>query len=128
LGKSVPDVELKRQPTEYEQRLLRQKYWQESFTNALPKGWKVLNIVDGATLQIEGCSTTSVSIICGNDESIVKFILIPKEWEEIHFPKANNLGINGKDNQGGRYFFLEGTLPKNVQDNLVNYFGLEKFQ
>ncbi len=126
LGKSVPEVKLERQPTFDERRLLRQSYWKKSFTDALPVEWKVFSVEDDKSFQIEGRETASVTITLEKDSYIVRIVLIPKECDESHFPQTEYLGINGKSSQGGRHFFLDGNLPKNIQSKLTDYFGLEK--
>lgn len=126
LGQSISDVKLERQPTFEEQHSLRQNYWKKSFTDALPVEWKVFSVEDGKSLQIQGHDTTSVLITLEKDNYFAKIVLIPKEWDKIYFPQTEDLGINGKNSQGGRHFFLEGNLPKDVQDKLIGYFGLEK--
>jgi hypothetical protein len=128
LGKPVSDkIELERKPTEAEQRSLRQSYWQKSFTEALSEGWKVVSVVDGRSRRVEGRDTTSVIVTCGEGESRCRFTLIPKEWNKKDLPAGANLGMNGRNSQGARHFFLDGTLPKEVKGKLTKYFGLERF-
>lgn len=125
LGKSLPDIRLKRQPTLDERTLLRQSYWRKSFTETITDEWKVFSVEDGESFEIDGLDRTSVIITLKKDENIVKIILIPKEWDKTYFPQTDYLGINGKNSQGGRHFFLEGNLPKEIQAKLVDYLGLE---
>lgn len=125
MGKPVPEIETERRPTDEERRAFRARHWQESFGKALLGGWKVLAVEDGGSRQFEGRDTTSVTVTCGEGESRCRFILIPKEWSRDDWPDGINLGVNGRNSQGARHFFQDGSVPKEVQGQLVKYFGLE---
>jgi hypothetical protein len=125
MRKSVPDIELERKPTDEEQHSLRINKWQKSFTEALSKEWKLISVEDGSTRTIEERSFTSIIVTCSDGTSTCKFFLMPKEWDKKDFPKGIDLGINGKNSQGARYFILEGDMPKEVQEKVSKYFGLE---
>lgn len=128
LGKPVPEsIQLEREPTKEEQRSLRQSYWRKSFENALADSWKVISIEDGDTRQVEKRDTTAIIVTCGKEEERCRITLIPKEWDQKNFPEGERLGINGRDSQGARYFFLKGTLPQEVKEKLIKHFRLERF-
>jgi hypothetical protein len=124
LGKSVPDIELERQPSDEQRRSLRAGNWERSFAGALTGGWKVLSVEDGKTRLINGRDTTSVIVNCEEGNSKARFLLIPKEWDKKDLPSATYLGISRWDSQGAKHFFLEGVLPNEVQDKLVKYYNL----
>ncbi len=73
-----------------------------------------------------GPETTSVIVTCESGELRCSFTLIPKEWAREVGPTGERLGINGRNSQGARYFFLNGSLPKPVRGKLIKYFGIEK--
>jgi len=128
LGKPVPEkIELKREPTEEEQRSLRHNHWRKSFGYAFSDGWKVTSIVDADTRRIEGRDMTSVILTCGKEESHCRVTLTPKEFDSKDLPGGEDLGINGRNNGGARRFFLKGALSQEEKERLINYFGLERF-
>jgi hypothetical protein len=126
LGRPVPKMELERVPTNEEQRSLRQSRWRKSFTEALSEEWKVISVDDGGVRKVEGRDMIAVIVTCGREALRCKLTLVPKEWDRKDFPGGEALGINGRDSQGARYFFLEGNLPEAVKVKLIKYFGLER--
>ena len=124
LSKPVPEmVELEREPTEQEQRSLRQSCWRKSFTAALSDGWRVVVVEDGNAVRVRDREVTTVVVICGKDNARCRLSLVPKECTAL--APGYCLGINGHNNQGARNFFLDGTLPQEVKGKLIRYFGLE---
>ena len=127
LGKPVPRVILERKPTVEEQRSLRESYWKGAFEEAFQeRDWEVLSVKDGDTREVEGRDTTLVVVECGSGESRCRFILVPKAWGKEDFRGGECLGINGKNSQGARDFYLEGDMPKDDRERVAQYFGLEK--
>jgi hypothetical protein len=125
LGKKVAAIDLERKPTKQEQVSVRQSYWKKSFETALTDGWQVSEVKDGKARKAAGRDTVAVLVSCSKGKSSCKFMLVPKEWDKKNWPSEENLGINGINNQGARYFFLRGALPEPVKQKLVKYFGLE---
>jgi len=127
LGKDVPEkIQLERKPTEQEKKSILLKYWTKSFTKALPQDWKIVSVEAGQSHWSGRIITTSVIIKCQKGSSNGTFILIPKDWDKKYLPDGTNLGINGRNSQGGRYFFVEGSVPKEVKQKLTKYYGLER--
>jgi len=127
LGKPVPQIELERKPTDAEQRSRRQGYWQKSFAEALRNGWKVISVEDGITRQVEDRDTVSVVVTCGKGDSRCRFTLVPKEWDRKDYPPGESIGIDGRHSQGARQFFVDGNMPKDLKDMVIEQFGLETF-
>ncbi len=124
LGEDPPQKEFKRKITREERRILREKVWRKSFRNALSNDWIISRVEDGNSIEYEGRDTTSVIITCKNNNAIIKFFLIPKEWNESLLPNGKKLG-NQPNTQGSRHFFYSGNLPKEIQDKLIKYYNLK---
>ena len=124
LGEPVPQIELERKPTAAEESQYRHEAWQKSFKEALPEGWTTTMIADGESMDNWDGRKTVVLVTCSNGSSQCRLILIPREWSKAKLPNAGYAGMWEGDSQGGRYFYVEGDIPKDLKARLTQYFGL----
>ena len=131
LGKDVPAIVLERQPTDQERHSLRESHWRGAFNEALASlegagGWKVISVEDSGTQRTNGREVVAVMVTLGLGDSRCKLTLIPKESSGVQAPIGENLGINGRNSQGARYFYVDGELPAQVKSKISSYFGLQR--
>jgi hypothetical protein len=127
LGTKVPDIALKRKPTDEEQRAQREQAWKRSFAEALKDGWTIA-VADGRTRVLEGRARTIVVVTCQRGDERAAFTLVPKEWpaNDVDVTGLTYLGTNGVNSQGGRRFYSHGELRGETANIIRTYFPLEK--